>query len=647
MVLANLPPSAPKREVKGRRDGGRAGVAERGAAALTSLSSAIAILVVHIVLTTLPILAGLIVATALGVRDRLLVLSIGLCGLLVTGYLTFWIYWANASAGRVFAILLMSAVVVVIAWLGLRTRAQLKSIGRELLPPFLLWVASSVLIFSVGAMHPSSQTVTKTAESRFVVNLPIDNEIPLIVANALQEAHRPIAHPLYGVWDSSDRPPLQAGVYLSQEALLPGADAQANHYEVVGILLQGLWIFGIWGLLAAVRARSRLTGLLLTAILFSGFAVVNTFYTWPKLFAAAYLALLTAILFTPSFERLRGSVVAGATAGALAGAALLGHEGSGLALAAFIVVMLIKRRIPTKRFVLAALALIVVTQGSWMAYQKFVDPPGDQLARLQIANQVHLPGDTRPLLTVIASQYESTPFGTIVENKALNLATPLEDVPSYIAGNVRLLLSYLGSGKAASGERRAAVSQLIYANFYYLLPSIGFLALGLIAWAVSFRRRRSPPTPVMRLASLIWIFLAVNVVSWSLLFFGPSATVIHQGTYATELLAFTACVIGLWEFSPRLCATVVLFQASMTVIVYGLNGPAPSVSDHLDTQMVALAILGFAMTVGSLVFLVTRPSIGAEGDSPDVQDLRWVASNRDASRELEASGASVPPDARS
>lgn len=547
---------------------------------------------------------------------------------MVTGYLTFWVYWANPSAGRIFAILLTTALVVMVVWLGLRMSAQLKSIGLEFLPPLLLWVASSVLIFSVGSMYPSSHVATTTAESRFVSGLPIDNEIPLIVANALESAHRPIAHPLYGIWDSSDRPPLQAGVYLSQEALIPGSDVQAQHYEVVGILLEGLWIFGIWGLLAALRARSRLTALLLTAILFSGFAVVNTFFTWPKLFAAAYLALLAGMLLTPKFRGFRGSAVAGATAGALAGAALLGHEGSGLALGAFIVVMLLQRSIPSRRFVLGALAVLVATQGSWMAYQKFIDPPGDQLARLQIANQVVLPGDTRPLLDVIVSQYQKASFGTIVHDKVSNLETPFTDVPSYVATSVRLLDSYFHSGSGATAQRKAAQHQLITVNFFYMVPSIGFLALGFFAWiaAVLWSRRR--PTPVLQFAGTVWVYLAINLVSWALILFGPSATFIHQGTYVTELLAFTACVIGLWELSRPLCTTLVLFQAALTVIVYGLNGPESGVPDHLDTQMLALAVLGLVATVGALAYVATRTSVSVEDDPASEPEERSQVSDR-------------------
>lgn len=571
---------------------------------MTNLPSALFILATHIVLTLLPIVAGFLIATSFGIKDRLLLLSIGLCTLMVTGYLTFWVFWAAASAGRIFTLVLTPGLVVVVVWLGVPRLPVLKELCSEFWQPFLLWVASSLLIFSFGAMYTSSPQLTTTAESRLVAGLPIDNEIDLILANALQSSHRPLAHPLYVVWDSSDRPPLQAGVYLAQEAILPGADSEAVHYVAVGVLLQGLWIFGIWGLLSAVRVRARLMALVLTAILFSGFVVVNTFFTWPKLFAGAYIVLLAGFLFTPSFKQMRSSAVAGATAGALAGAGLLAHGGAALALLAFVIVMAIQRRWPTKRFVLSAIAVLVLTQGSWMVYQNVIDPPGDQLLRLQIANQIRLPGERGSLLHVTIDAYKKESIGTIVSNKISNLDTPFTHIPNYVVDTTRLIESYFMGGKHGTTTRNAAVSGIIVINFFDVVPSIGFLSLGFFAWAaVALRdfRRRAPP--VMQLAGTIWLFLAVNLITWALILFGPSATIIHDGSYATELLAYSACVIGLYLLSPRLCTALVILQAALAVIVYGFNTPPNNVAHHLNGQLLVLAVVGLVATVGSLVLV--------------------------------------------
>jgi hypothetical protein len=174
-----------------------------------------------------------------------------------------------------------------------------------------------------------------------------------------------------------------------------------------------------------------------------------------------------------------------------------------------------------------------------MLYQREIDPPGDQLARLQIANQVHLPGDRRPLFTAIVAQYEKTPFGTIVNNKVSNLDTPFNAIPLYVVNTTRLIEGYFMSGKGGSMTRNEALSSLITVNFFYLVPSVGFLALGFFAWAaVAVRDRWRRPSPVMRLAGTLCLFLIANIITWALILIGPSGTFIHQGTYITELLTF-------------------------------------------------------------------------------------------------------------
>jgi hypothetical protein len=237
---------------------------------------------------------------------------------------------------------------------------------------------------------------------------------------------------------------------------------------------------------------------------------------------------------------------------------------------------------------------------------------------------------------VIASAYDKTPLGTIVDNKVSNLETPFTNIPSYIAADTRLIESYFMSGTQASTTRAVAVNQLITINFFYLVPSVGFLSLGFFAWLVAVirdRRRRTPP--VTRLAGTIWIFLAINIVTWALILFGPSYTVIHQGSYATELFAFTACVIGLWILSPLLCALLVFLQASLAVLLYGFNGPPNNVTHQFHAQMLGLTIVGLVATVGSLLYMAYRRD--ADPDDSPCEDSRGRALDPEEA-ELTANG---------
>jgi hypothetical protein len=182
-------------------------------------------------------------------------------------------------------------------------------------------------------------------------------------------------------------------------------------------------------------------------------------------------------------------------------------------------------------------------------------------------------------------------------------------------------------GPGGTARRLAAVGELRHQTFYYLVPSLGFLAFGFFAWAAAVLSCWRRPTPVMRLANTIWLVLIANIITWALILFGPRGTVLHQGSYITGLLAFTVCVIGLWELSPRLCATLVFVQASLAVLVYGLNGPPSNVPHHLDTEMLGLTVFALALTVASLCFAATEPSLDL--DDPPLDAREWAPSASD------------------
>jgi hypothetical protein len=353
-------------------------------------------------------------------------------------------------------------------------------------------------------------------------------------------------------------------------------------------------------LLTSAGIQSRVTGLVLAATLFSGFAVVNTFYTWPKLFPAAYLILLAAILLTRPAASLRDSAWGGIVAGGLAGAALLGHEGSLLAIIALAAVVLAQRRVPCRNFLLAALAVVVVLQGSWLLYQKVYDPPGDQLARLLLANQPNLyAGDPRPLPTVVISAYKAKPLLTIVANKQSNLVTPFKGGAQYLEDFYRVAASYI---RGSTRSRDLAVKNLRFISFFYLVPTLGFLGIGFLLWCAALTVGRRA-TPGLLLAGTIWIFLVANVASWALILFGPSATVLHQGTYLTVLLAFVGAVVSIWEWSPVLATALVILQTVLFAIAYGFTGPLTTPHVAVYTPSVHLAMVAVVVASATLTLV--------------------------------------------
>jgi hypothetical protein len=113
---------------------------------------------------------------------------------------------------------------------------------------------------------------------------------------------------------------------------------------------------------------------------------------------------------------------------------------------------------------------------------------------------------------------------------------------------------------------RAAIGLRLF-QFFYFVPSLGFLGLGVPALLLGILPRFR--TACWRYAMMLWTFIFVVTVIWCLLMFGPATTVIHQGTYATVLLALAGCVFSLWSVSPWLAKIAVALQGVLNFLLYG------------------------------------------------------------------------------
>ena len=80
------------------------------------------------------------------------------------------------------------------------------------------------------------------------------------------------------IW-SSDRPPLQIGYVLFVRTF--GWDLTSLRYQVLGVVLQQLWIVGLWALLVAARVGRVTRALAMLTVLVSDIAIVNGFMCAP------------------------------------------------------------------------------------------------------------------------------------------------------------------------------------------------------------------------------------------------------------------------------------------------------------------------------------------------------------------------------
>lgn len=546
------------------------------------------LLAVHLVFTALPGVAGTLLAARCGVRRVPVLLAIGLVATGALAMLGFWAYFADHTLGQSFSwlVLLGSALLTgVCLW----ERKLDPPLLRALATPLLLWIFGSVFLVFLGFVHGGTANGVSVAAVRFSAGpLPSDNDIPRFFTEWIYlHGHRGTP-PLYpGDWQLSDRPPLQIGYMLLQRPFV--WNANGLDYQVVGVLLQQLWIVGLWALLLAARIGRVTRALVIGAVLLSGVAIVNGFFVWPKMLPAAMLIAATALVVTPLWAEVRRSFWGAALVASLLGLAMLGH-GSSLFGAIPIALIAILRGLPSWRWIAVAAGIGTLFMAPWSAYQKYEDPPGNRLNKWMLAGVPEI--DSRGTLETIEDSYREAGLGGVLHDKAENYVTMVGGGP---------FVTFFGNAVDAAGEGNLdlALRELRTSLFFYLLPSLGFLLLALVLMALFWRRGREQQPAEWRFALTCLLIVAVGAVTWGLILFGnaPSRTVVHQGTYALPLLLFCAAICGLRAIFPRFAIYWIAFSSLTMFAVYvpmleGLPGTSYS---PLGALLALAGLAGFAV----------------------------------------------------
>jgi len=93
-------------------------------------------------------------------------------------------------------------------------------------------------------------------------NITIDNVIPKVFAENIYNNH---AKSLIGDWQGSDRPPLQSGaVLLFSPLTLNDKNILQIGYEILGVLLQTLWIPAVWVLAKKLNLKQKENMIIIT-----------------------------------------------------------------------------------------------------------------------------------------------------------------------------------------------------------------------------------------------------------------------------------------------------------------------------------------------------------------------------------------------
>jgi hypothetical protein len=518
------------------------------------------LLAVHLVLTGLPGAAACLWAAGRGVRRVPVLLAIGLAATGAVAMLAFWAYYADRTVGQGFSIFVLLGSALLTA-ASLRSGNLDRALLRQLATPLALWALGSAFLVFLGFLHGGTGFPIETAATRFSGPLPSDNDLPRFFAEWFYANGHGGSVPVYPPdWTVSDRPPLQIGYLLAQRPF--AFFGEGLNYQVLGVVLQQLWIVGLWALLLAAGLDRLTRALVLVAVLLSGLAVVNGFYVWPKLLPAAMLLAAAALVLTPSWEEVRRSGRAAALIGLLLGLAMMGHGSS-----VFGVIPLACaaawRGLPSWRWIGVAALVGAAVMAPWSAYQKYDEPPGNRLPKWALAGVTEIDG--RGTVETIVDSYREVGLGGALHNKGQNLVTMVGGEPAWETLE-------LAGERVGSGDYAEAVQWVRAVIFYDFFPSLGLLLIAPFLMLAARRRGRERPRE-RSFALLCFAVVGIGCLAWSLLAFGDlsSRTVLHVSSYLLPILALTGAIAGLRAAFPRFA---VWFTAVATLLMFALYVPA-------------------------------------------------------------------------
>jgi hypothetical protein len=359
-----------------------------------------------------------------------------------------------------------------------------------------------------------------------------------------------------------------------------------------------MWIASLWLLVQTFSASKRIFAVVCGFSIFSGFFVLQTFFIWPKLFAAAfYVVALVAIRF-PEDGISRCNRIDTMLGGAAIALAMLSHGGIFFSVLALAIVLLVRRKLPGLRPACWGIVILLLLMLPWSAYQRFYDPPGDRLLKWHLAGVIDR--DSRSFGEAFIDAYTKPPFSQILGNKIANVRTLFGVSPWEDLRQARM---------HGTSQWQSLVHWYKLVTFYYFFQMLGLLNLGFLAFL--FARVFSAKLKHSALISAtqrLFVLAFVSLGVWCLLIYIPCSDIIHAGSYGTVLLLFAALSVSLVSVAPRLTYVLLALQALFLFPLFALtdaftkSSTGTIVAGGADPGMAFLAALSLLMLLMLVVF---------------------------------------------
>jgi hypothetical protein len=496
----------------------------------------------------------------------------------VIGYGTLWAWFASPHRGPWLSGAIVLGDVGALAWLLARPS------GPRMLRQMDVAVPLALVLLIALFYNAAVTSCLDAADIPCVFGGQTwDNALPQFFAE-----HIALGQPrmLVGDWLGSDRPPLQSGIVLSLNPLTRGVPFATVSYQLLGSLLQCLWVVGLWAAARRMRASTAAIAVMVAMCTFSGFFYYNSVYVWPKLLAA-FFGLIGFFLLVAEPRR----VLYWGLAGAFFAAGMLSHSGIVFTLVPIGAVLLLVRRYrPSLKMAAVGLAAAAVLMGPWLAYQKFYDPPGNRLMKWHLAGVVRV--DDRGLGQALIDRYSTTPMGALVDARVRN---------------VEMVLGAAHNGPHIGGTGFWA--ELRGYEWSATLLGIGLLNLGWLAFIIPAVRRRWSGSGIDR--RLVRLVVGVGLTAlalWTLVLFLPRDATIHQGSYLTMMMLMVSFAAMLTVWPKQVLAAVVALQFAYFGLVWIASYYIDGVTHHVSPNAITLMLLALAGLTGLLWQLIRRPT---------------------------------------
>ncbi|MCG8525286.1 MAG: hypothetical protein MI748_02820 [Opitutales bacterium] len=492
-------------------------------------------------------------------------------------YANFYIFLFSPHFGKFFtvSVTLFSAITIFRYHLGI-----IKCITeRSVWIPLLFGLMASLLIWSSGLIETLEQNTYNISQYRYWKIITPDSRIPHLLADNLYFER--FQSPMILDWLSSDRPPLQASIFLFQRPFLI---ADFLQYHILGVLLQSFAITGaLYMMLRIFRSKTLIAGCI-SIIIFNGLTVQNGFYVWPKLMAAGMQFIFFTLVF--GFKNHSTNNAINCTrwilVGTFAGFSLLAHGGSFFPMLGMLLVFIFQKKYPKWRHWIIAGASFVALLGPWIAYQKLYDPPGNRLIKWHIAGVTSV--DERGTLETIADSYANLTKKEWLENKWENLKTVfkyIDKLPS--------LFSQRSLSDGFQGLKEYTFGSFVLTNG----PSGAVIVLMILL----LRRKDFLNSPSSK---LFWSSV-LGILCWVILIFNPGSTLPHQGSYYLNYALMILGCLALCYFSKKLMVVLIFVNFTGFYLLWNL----PQIKTSYNHSIYESVIYSPIMVVTNHCVLIT------------------------------------------